>query len=178
VEGSPQAEGKKAGATVSGAKLLSLLQKVNDQIWVPEAHISFWSPISSGLPAIKDPSYTGGPGNYLGDIDALWHFESGDAREECKQAWASRYPGQTGTILINVRLLTNAGPVLGHSPGAQRELWITDQRGDDLADSRVTSLSPMLRLSMSLLWIRLTSAAAPVDTHLGCGAFLVSQLRC
>jgi hypothetical protein len=132
VEGSPQAEGKKTGATVGGAKLLSLLQKVNDQIWVPEAHISFWSPISSGIPVIKDPSYTGGPGNYLGDIDALWHFESGDAMEECKQAWASRYPGQTGTILINVRLLTNAGPVLGHSPGAQRELWVTGQRGDDL----------------------------------------------
>lgn len=139
IEGSPQAQGQAPGETVAGRPLLNLLQRVNDEIWTPAAHIVFRSAIAPGIPVIADPAPPEDGSEQLGDVDGgFLALEPQMAQMACEQAWAALAPEQRGLILVNVRRFVNAGLLKGVAPGPNLALYVdsrkpgTGERGDDL----------------------------------------------
>ncbi|HKY28410.1 MAG TPA: hypothetical protein VJM12_10780 [Pyrinomonadaceae bacterium] len=164
VEGSPQAQGKLPGELVDPTRLLTLLQQVNNEVWLPQAGILFrHASAPFGIPVIKDPD----PKLFdLGDI-TLTGFGGGEwssALYECEQAWADlagkhpeQYGDQRGTVLVNAKTLIpeTLTTVGGVAPGVPYELWVasdtagTGRRGDDLCGHPrkllVSDVTPLLR---------------------------------
>lgn len=125
IEGSPQAEGKKAGELVSGDKLLSLLQKANDKSWTPDAHIAFRSALAPGIPVVSAPPVKYGQ---PGDIESPGWDETG-AKIECEQRWDKLDPTAKGIILLNSRVIWGFE---AFAPAPVHGLQIGGERGDDL----------------------------------------------
>jgi hypothetical protein len=157
VEGSWQAEGKKAGEFVDGANLLSLMRSQDFGVWVPFALIEFVSAYApKGIPVIADPDpalqtpssdpLTGQLGDLVIPEVAFdpGRFDLRDARFACEDAWSKSYPDQKGTIAVNYRITRGcsgasscAGPngvdygTLGASFAPNPDLWITGSRAND-----------------------------------------------
>jgi len=153
IEGSPQAEGKSAGDTIAGSKLLSLLAQANTAIptsippnaapWANQARIVFRPAFATqGFPVIEDtiPDDSFTESDKLGDL-ALSGLGGGNLSDEaraCLAAWENRYPDQVGIPLVNVRFFWDQPAVLGAVPQADFGLWVkgpsplTGRRGDDL----------------------------------------------
>jgi hypothetical protein len=146
VEGSPQAQGKAPSELVEPTKLLTLLQRVNNEVLLPQAGILFrHTSAPFGIPVIKDPDQST---FFLGDLTTgLLGGEAGSAWFECEQAWtelAAKYPdqygNQRGTILVNGRTLIpeESRTLGGVAPPVANALWIksaelgTGKRNDDL----------------------------------------------
>ena len=129
VEGSAQAGGKRAGATVSGNKLLSVLQAVNDEIWVGAAHIVFRPAFAAdGIPVIADPSPPSSSGGQLGDLDGgFLALDPKAAATACEAAWQQLYPDQRGMILVNARAFQDAGLTKGVTPAPSKALWVASR---------------------------------------------------
>lgn len=137
VQGSPQAGNKQPGETVDGARLLSLLQNVNNVVYLPEASILLrHASAPEGIPVIKDPSV----GEHLGDLAISNNDEWHTGIALCAKAWADRYPEQKGTVLVNARTIIpdsflNVGGVAPAIPFALRVQSPepgSGQRGNDL----------------------------------------------
>src|SRR5262249_26980215 len=132
IEGSTQAEGHRAGEMVSGINLLSLLLRADDQIWLPQAHISFRSVAAIGMPVIQDPRYPdpANPSSQMGDIDVeglqgpRWTPEAEQAAMVCEQAWANLSPQAVGIILVNLRRYLHGGDTLGLTSPVDKGLLV------------------------------------------------------
>lgn len=122
VEGSPQAEGRRAGELVNGSKLLKLLQRASDEIWMPQGQILFRSAIADGIPVVCDPDPPPEGRGKLGDVEDRGSGEYlSDPAGACEKAWERIAPGQPGRILVSTGAFHNAGLALGVSlgPGSQ-----------------------------------------------------------
>ncbi len=179
VEGSEQAEDKSGPQdsngdgvleyeTVDGNKLLSLLQRMSDEIWVPGAQISFRAAFAdNGIPVVADPR----PPEF-GDIDlgnlaisGIGSAEWNSAAFFCREAWATLYPNQRGIIVVNGNVILGTGSTVGGvAPGVPLELRTlqdalvvgseagTGERGDDLCgyprNLAVSDVTPMLETAV------------------------------
>ena len=150
IEGSPQAQDKLPGELVDPTKLLTILQQVNNQVWLRQAGILFRHvPAPFGIPVIQDPDTTSrdpGEVTMTGFVEGEW----GSALTRCEQAWADlaskyskEYGNQPGTLLVNARTLIDASPETPQTVGGvvrivPFELRVasatpgTGLRGDDL----------------------------------------------
>ena len=159
IEGSPQAQGKSPGELVDPTKLLTLLQQVNDEVWLPQAGILFrHASAPFGIPVIKDPITKE---HDLGEV-GIDGDEWSTPLYECEQAWAERYPDQPGIILVNARTIIDSpeknGTIAGVVPAVPYQLRVasadpdTGQRGDDLCghprNLLVNDVTPLLRAVM------------------------------
>jgi hypothetical protein len=139
IEGSPQAQSKKAGDFVNGDYLLALLRKVNYEVFVPRAMIEFQSAYSpTGIPVIADP----GPAESNSFDDAAPHTgdlsfdnfgsEINGAESECEQAWLQANPNAKGTILVNARLVEHNPTKVGACGTPDTSLMVSQNgtRGD------------------------------------------------
>jgi hypothetical protein len=155
IEGSPQAEGQPAGNLASGRRLFSLLRRMNDQVWLPEASILF-RPAGGlvGIPVVKAQP----PDGFKpGDVSAA----DPSSTTNCESAWAMSAPDQKGVVVVNARIVVSdlilggGGTTGGSTPGPDRSLWVlssekgTGQRGDDLCGHprhlAVSDVTPVLR---------------------------------
>ncbi len=129
VEGSPQAHGVTGPGsnngvfrTVPAPRLMEMLQKLDDQIYFPQAHTLFRHALAGqGIPVIDDPDGTHGvelPGEFEDD---LLSSNLRNATAQCELAWSRLYPGQRGTILINATNLDGGG-VQGVTPSLKNAL--------------------------------------------------------
>ena len=159
IEGTPQAQGKQPGETVDGGKLLSILRKAVDDIWLPQAGILFrHASAGTGIPVVKDPDASNWT---LGDV-TMTGFGLGEwssAVRSCEQAWNERFPGQRGIFVVNARKLVaeTAVTVGGVAPGVPYGLWVdgsderTGKRGDALCGNPrsllVDDVTPMLQIA-------------------------------
>lgn len=148
VEGSPQAEGHKAGEFARGDNLFALLRSMN-AIWLRGALIKF-IPAYGNIPVIAEPinnpvyQHTDPDPTkvQLGDLETPSGIGSGGgheplARMECENAWAApELKNQKGTIAVNYRATTLGGTlrpdILGQSFVPDANLLISGMRSNDL----------------------------------------------
>lgn len=158
IEGSPQAAGGEAGEFVTGRELLALLQRVNDEIWVPNARIFFRSGLAPGIPVIADPEPQTLPNTseQVGDVDESLMIEAKLVQMACERAWADLDPDQRGIILVNVRRFVDqngqvtdtrgVAPYLAPSLYVEGGKFGSGKRGDDLCghprNLRVSDVTP------------------------------------
>jgi hypothetical protein len=137
MEGTPQADGMPRGEAVSGQKLATLLQRINDRTWLPYAKILFRpAGAPDGIPVIADPVLDIG---LKGEVSLATSYEATLAAMLCQQEWAGRYPGRQGLPVLNLRGFVNDFQTQAFATGAPKALWVqqgsdsyTGRRGDDL----------------------------------------------
>ena len=154
VEGSPQAGGHKAGDTTPATRLLSVMGKVNDDVWLPGASILFrLAPSPQGIPVVADPMSSFEPGDV--NLTGFGSGEWGMVAHECDSAWAERYPDQVGTVLVNARTLIpeTETTVGGVAPAVPLDLRVTGARGSLLCSQpRDLDVSDVTVLAMAVTY--------------------------
>lgn len=90
------------------------------------------------IPVIADPEPPIGGNSHLGDINLAFEVEPKLARDLCRSAWQSRFPGRPGITVVNARSFDDEPATFGAAPGSVAGLYVagrkfgSGKRGDDL----------------------------------------------
>jgi YVTN family beta-propeller protein len=123
-----------AGNSEVDAALLGLLRAASDEVWMAgNTRIALRSANAAHLPIIADPRPPTDRTQELGDIDVSnIASELKEAVDHCRSAWDNLYPGQRGTIVINLRKYIWGGGAVGNSAEVASPLQTGGARSSDL----------------------------------------------
>jgi hypothetical protein len=98
----PSGQNFTAGNSTTDSVLLKLLRTATSQVWIDQSnsHIAFRAAAADHFPVVANPDPTIQDGSvtlgiFNADLTSGW--------DSCEQAWAAMYPGQRGTIALNVQ---------------------------------------------------------------------------